>query len=78
MINPVRSARLTTKGKQTIRYGKVEVVAKLPVGDWLWPAIWMMPEDSVYGTWPQSGEIDIMESRGNSPQAILGRSLVNI
>lgn len=65
MIPPVRSARLSTKGAKSIRYGKVEVVAKLPKGDWLWPAIWMMPEDSVYGDWPRSGEIDIMESRGN-------------
>jgi beta-glucanase (GH16 family) len=65
IINPVRSARLTTKGSKSILYGRVEVTAKLPQGDWLWPAIWMMPEDSVYGTWPLSGEIDIMESRGN-------------
>jgi hypothetical protein len=41
MIPPVRSARLTTKGKKSIRYGRVEVVAKLPQGDWLWPAICM-------------------------------------
>ena len=67
IINPVRSARMTTKGKKNIQYGKIEVVAKMPKGDWLWPAIWMMPEDSVYGPWPQSGEIDIAESRGNSP-----------
>jgi beta-glucanase (GH16 family) len=40
IINPVRSARLTTKGKKTIKYGRVEVVAKMPKGDWLWPAIW--------------------------------------
>ena len=33
-----------TRGKKNIRYGRVEVVAKMPVGDWLWPAIWMMPE----------------------------------
>ncbi|KPM42899.1 hypothetical protein AK830_g3612 [Neonectria ditissima] len=65
MIPPIRSARLSTKGKKSIRYGRVEVVAKLAKGDWLWPAIWMFPEDSVYGTWPRSGEIDIMESRGN-------------
>jgi len=64
-IPPVRSARLNTMGKKSIKYGRVEVVAKLPVGDWLWPAIWMMPEDSVYGVWPRSGEIDIAESRGN-------------
>jgi beta-glucanase (GH16 family) len=40
IINPVRSARLTTSGKKTITYGRVEVVAKMPKGDWLWPAIW--------------------------------------
>jgi len=68
MIPPVRSARLTTKGKKSIRYGRVEVVAKMPTGDWLWPAIWMFPSDSVYGSWPRSGEIDIMESRGNEPE----------
>ena len=42
IINPVRSARLTTKGKKTIKYGRVEVVARMPKGDWLWPAIWYM------------------------------------
>ena len=39
IIPPVRSARLNTKGKKGIKYGKVEVVAKFPEGDWLWPAI---------------------------------------
>lgn len=72
IINPVRSARITTKGKKMITYGRVEVVAKLPAGDWLWPAIWMMPENSVYGEWPMSGEIDIVESRGNSPKNYSG------
>lgn len=74
IVNPVKSARLTTrinanqtgsKGAQ-IKFGRVEVTAQLPAGDWLWPAIWMMPVDSVYGPWPASGEIDIMESRGNN------------
>jgi len=46
---------------------KVEVRAKLPRGDWLWPAIWMLPENNTYGPWPLSGEIDIMEARGNGP-----------
>ena len=40
IINPVRSARLTTQGKKSIKYGRVEVIAKMPAGDWLWPAIW--------------------------------------
>jgi beta-glucanase (GH16 family) len=65
IINPVRSARLNTKGKKTLRYGRVEVVAKMPKGNWLWPAIWMMPDAELYGDWPASGEIDIAESRGN-------------
>lgn len=46
IINPVRSARLVTRGKKSLTYGRVEVVAKMPEGDWLWPAIWMMPEDN--------------------------------
>ncbi|KAF2021808.1 glycoside hydrolase family 16 protein [Aaosphaeria arxii CBS 175.79] len=66
IVNPVRSARLSTKGKKQITYGKVEVVAKMPRGDWLWPAIWMMPSEDKYGIWPKSGEIDIAESRGNN------------
>jgi beta-glucanase (GH16 family) len=43
----------------------VEVKAKLPKGDWLWPAIWLLPVYNEFGNWPASGEIDIMESRGN-------------
>lgn len=64
-INPVQSAKLTTSESFKIRYGRVEVRAKLPKGDWLWPAIWMLPVYNEYGQWPASGEIDIMESRGN-------------
>ena len=58
-IPPVMSARLSTQGSYSIRYGKVEVVAKLPRGDWLWPAIWMAPLYQVYGPWPLRGEIDV-------------------
>ncbi|KAL4888329.1 concanavalin A-like lectin/glucanase domain-containing protein [Aspergillus ambiguus] len=78
IINPVRSARLTTAGHKSIKYGRVEVEAKLPAGDWLWPAIWMMPQDSVYGPWPASGEIDIAESRGNDAQQYpLGNNIIS-
>jgi beta-glucanase (GH16 family) len=66
IINPIQSAKLTTSESFRFRYGRVEVKAKLPRGDWLWPAIWMLPADNEYGPWPASGEIDIMESRGNS------------
>jgi hypothetical protein len=66
IINPVKSGRINTKLGASIKFGRVEVVAKLPAGDWLWPAIWMLPKDNVYGDWPRSGEIDILESRGNN------------
>jgi hypothetical protein len=59
VINPVMSARLTTKKSHSIRFGRVEIRAKLPRGDWLWPALWMLPRDNVYGEWPMSGEIDV-------------------
>jgi hypothetical protein len=59
VIPPVKSGRLSTKGHHSIAYGKVEVKAKLPRGDWLWPAIWMLPVDNKYGRWPLSGEIDV-------------------
>ncbi|HLR90574.1 MAG TPA: glycoside hydrolase family 16 protein [Balneolaceae bacterium] len=52
---------INTKDKFSFRYGKVEVHAKLSAGKGSWPAIWMMPQEAVYGGWPYSGEIDIME-----------------
>ena len=66
IVNPVKSGRINTKKGATIKYGRVEVEATLPAGDWLWPAIWLLPVDNVYGPWPESGEIDIVESRGNN------------
>jgi len=62
---PTVSARLRTLGSFSFTYGTVQVRARMPSGDWMWPAIWMLPEDSKYGQWPRSGEIDIVESRGN-------------
>jgi beta-glucanase (GH16 family) len=56
------SARLVTRGKAAWTYGKIEVRAKLPQGQGTWPAIWMLPETSHYGTWAASGEIDILEA----------------
>ncbi|KAF8521629.1 glycoside hydrolase family 16 protein [Hysterangium stoloniferum] len=67
VINPIMSARITTQKSYSISYGKVEIVAKMPTGDWLWPAIWMLPVNNTYGPWPLSGEIDIVNSRGNAP-----------
>jgi beta-glucanase (GH16 family) len=56
------SARLRTKYKGDWKYGRIEVRAKLPQGQGIWPAIWMLPTYSEYGGWPYSGEIDIMEA----------------
>lgn len=72
VINPIQSARIRTAGKFSQKYGKVEVKAQLPKGDFLWPAIWMLPENAAYGGWPASGEIDIMESRGNDASCAAG------
>ncbi|KAK3088787.1 hypothetical protein FSP39_023702 [Pinctada imbricata] len=63
ILPPIMSGRI--RSVPAIRYGRVEVRAKIPQGDWLWPAIWLLPRDNHYGGWPRSGEIDIMESRGN-------------
>jgi len=65
-VNPTMSARIRTVNSFNFKYGRVEVRAKMPTGDWLWPAIWMLPRHNAYGTWPASGEIDIVESRGNA------------
>ncbi|XP_069170701.1 beta-1,3-glucan-binding protein [Procambarus clarkii] len=72
IINPVISARLRTLENFAFKYGRIEVRAKLPRGDWLWPAIWLLPRYWPYGPWPASGEIDIMESRGNDDYSNLG------
>lgn len=56
------SARLRTKGLGDWKYGRFEVRAKLPQGQGSWPAFWMLPSEWAYGSWPLSGEIDILEA----------------
>ena len=56
------SAHLSTHGKASWRYGRIEMRASLPQGQGTWPAFWMMPEKDTYGTWAASGEIDILEA----------------
>ncbi len=55
------SAKIRTLGLASWRYGKIEFRAKPPKGQGTWPAVWMMPADNMYGGWPRSGEIDILE-----------------
>ena len=67
------SGKVNSKNKQPFQYGKVVARAKVPEGQGLWPAIWMMPQDeSYYGQWPKCGEIDIMEVLGSAPELAYG------
>ena len=60
------SGKVQTQDKHDFLYGKIVVRAKVPEGQGLWPAIWMMPtRESKYGSWPRCGEIDIMEILGH-------------
>ncbi|HNP53984.1 MAG TPA: glycoside hydrolase family 16 protein [Ferruginibacter sp.] len=68
--NNYTSTRMITRGKGDWKYGRFEVRAKLPKGRGTWPAIWMLSSDNAYGTWPASGEIDIMEHVGYDPNNI--------
>ncbi len=61
------SARLRTMNRGDFRYGRIEARMKLPSGQGLWPAFWMLPTDSVYGGWAASGEIDIIEAVNLGP-----------
>jgi len=65
ILNPIQSASIRTVNSFSFKFGRMEIRAKLPRGDWIWPAMWLLPKYNSYGTWPASGEIDVMESRGN-------------
>jgi len=71
------SARMKTRKKDGTalfaqKYGKFEFRAKLPTGKGVWPALWMLPLSDKYGPWASSGEIDVMEARGQEPNKVLG------
>lgn len=56
------SARINTRDRFALRYGRIEARIRLPGGQGIWPAFWMLPQDDVYGGWAASGEIDIVEA----------------
>jgi beta-glucanase (GH16 family) len=69
------SARINTRDRFAFRYGRIEARIKLPAGQGLWPAFWLLAQDSPYGEWAASGEIDIMEAvnlDGTGGNEILG------
>ncbi len=66
------SARIRTINKSDWTHGKMEARIKLPEGQGIWPACWMLPTDNVFGGWPNSGEIDIMEYLGHQTNVAHG------
>jgi hypothetical protein len=63
---PYTSTRINTKGKQSFKYGRIDIRASMPYGKGLWPALWMLGENIDEVGWPACGEIDIMEMVGGS------------
>lgn len=71
------SARIKSKGRDdstlfSQTYGRFEFRAKLPTGAGVWPALWMLPQSEDYGAWASSGEIDVLEAKGQEPNRIHG------
>lgn len=66
------SARLKSEGLQSFQYGRIEARVKMPVGQGMWPAFWMLGDDVNSVQWPACGEMDIMESIGSKPSTNYG------
>jgi beta-glucanase (GH16 family) len=64
------SARINTRGKLEQRYGRIEARIQIPSGQGIWPAFWLLGADFGSVGWPGCGEIDVLEARGQLPQAI--------
>lgn len=66
------SSRIITKDKVSFKYGRIDIRAKLPKGQGLWPALWMLGSNFEQVGWPACGEIDIMELVGHEPNVVHG------
>ncbi|MBN1798417.1 MAG: glycoside hydrolase family 16 protein [Spirochaetales bacterium] len=66
------SARIKTEELHSWLYGRFEIYARLPKGQGIWSAFWMLPHNFKNATWPQCGELDIMENVGQMPGVIHG------
>lgn len=66
------SGRLTTKGKKEFTYGRIDIRAKMPIGQGVWPALWMLGANISSVSWPRCGEIDIMEYLGHDSLKVYG------
>lgn len=69
---PYTSSKILTAGKKAFKFGRIDIRAKLPKGKGIWPAFWLLPKDNVFGGWPRSGEIDLMEVVGHEPNKTHG------
>jgi len=69
---PYSSARIRSQKRGEWRFGRFEIRAKMPQGEGIWPAVWMLPTESKYGGWAAGGEIDIIESRGSAVHETTG------
>ena len=67
---PYSSARIKTQDKKTFTYGRIDIRAKLPTGQGIWPALWMLGNNISTVSWPACGEIDIMELLGQQPNKV--------
>ena len=70
--NSYTSARIKTQDKFSIAYGKIEARIKIPFGQGIWPAFWMLGANIPSVSWPNCGEIDIMENIGKEPAIVHG------
>jgi beta-glucanase (GH16 family) len=61
------STRINSKNKKTFQYGYIETRAKLPVGEGIWPAFWLLGSNKDAASWPLCGEIDVLEYVGKEP-----------
>ena len=68
--NTFFSSRLRSFEKQEFQFGRIDVSFSVPEINGVWPAIWMMPEESIYGGWPASGEIDLVETKDTTSQIL--------
>lgn len=66
------SARMITAGLQEFKFGRIDIRAKLPEGQGIWPALWMLGSNFWTTGWPACGEIDIMEIIGSEPSTLHG------
>ena len=66
------SARIKTLGKREFQYGRIDIRARLPKGQGIWPALWMLGANFPSAGWPVCGELDIMELIGHQPNRVHG------